>query len=526
MRENAKKNQKNGLEILLIITLLLFSLLFILFFTFPSLDAFAYFNSLDVNSIENTGNFNVISHSIPGFIILLVTISKICLISYDVLLTLPILIIPIILFLFIILKRIVDNIFICAILVLIYLTFISGSIYTLFCHNIGLVLLLSVIFLAFLQLQSFDKDIFKKILIFMLFIVLIISTNFTSYLQTFCIISFLIGLQLIRWIESSQSRSKSRNIQFLMIALIGTVFVLTFNQFFYNEFIPFFRLSLESPSIAGFEKLLSFLFTLPTDPLSAFYRTIPSQITYSYIFSLIFILFSLVISGIIFIYRIIKKRKFIVSEAIIFSLCFSFGLLFIIYFILGQIIIYLIFLLGVLTLGFLFQHTSKSRKIIIVSIMFLILISNTYRDVEVTRIDNVSISGQKDSNFFRFMVPSSKWYINYIVNAENTSGFDNKSTDILTAGYFTFEGLKEKKLIHNYLNIFSKNDLLFLLKSEIVINSDINNSIFIINYKLSEFSTKDWKTYNSWSNYKSNIQKNENLNIIYSSGYIDICTKK
>jgi hypothetical protein len=489
----------------------------ILITTYPTVDDFIFSNINNAVRVASNGHFDAASDRVPGFTSVLVILYEICNIPYEVLVTLPLLIISFVLVFLAILKRSRNSLYpLIAIVCLLY--FCMRPI--LFCHTIGLFMLLVIVFLALLRMENPNHQFATSILI----IVMLISLNYVSYKLTAFGISFISVLYLIEVFEKKiiHLDVDAKNHRFGILAIIGLIFVLSFNQFFYNSFIPTLQ-KFESPFL-GIEKMFSLFFTNQSyDPLSIYYfkgeiGNAPLYIAWMAIIGILLIMFVVVI------YKKIVLREYLSNnEKITLSFGASAGLIFIIYVRLGLAGMGYIILTGLLGCGVLLTVNSKHLRLFAKSSSVLLLAISI--SMLILASQNDDYGGQKDIGHFRYLKSPAKWYVRYAEYDANI--YPKTYTDVLTSGYYWKTALSENKSNTYRPAVFSSNELLFLLDpngNPYRIREANSQNVYIINYKLRRFAIMGWHNINSWSKYRTKIISNPYLNIIYSSGWIATCT--
>jgi hypothetical protein len=487
----------------------------ILLTTYPTVDDFIFSNISNAVRAGNVGHFDVGFDKVPGFTASIIILYEVCKIPYEILLTLPLLLIPFVLVFLAILKRSGGYVY-PLIAVVCLLHFCKHPV--LFCHTIGLLMLLIIVFLAFLRMENTNQQFSISVLIIIMFI----SLNFMSYkLTAFSIffVSFLYIIELYekKFVVQSDAHSDIIRYRFGTLALICLTFVLSFNQFFYKSFIPTLQ-KFESPFL-GIERIFSrFMTNQIYDPLSVYFYKGEMGHASLYITWMAIIGILLIICIVVIFKKIILRENLSINEKTILSFGAAACFIFIIYTRLGKAEIGYILLTGLLGCGVLLTIDSKRCRFFANSSVFLLFLLSISMFILAS-----DYGGQKDMGHFRYLMSPAKWYVSHAKYAEDV--YPNTYTDVLTSGYFLKVALSENEQKAYRPAVFSSKELLFLLEPyENPLHTEESENFYIINYKERRFAIMGWDTINSWSKYKHKINSNPYLNIMYSSGWIDICT--
>jgi hypothetical protein len=466
---------------------------------------------------EVSGSINL-NHVDLGFYILTVILSEISNISYDVLPMLPFLLLPVILLMISILKSICNEKNFNILLILIYLTPSINNRFGFFPHDIGFTISLTIILLTIwcLRIPSFS---YNKPAILFLLILSIISLNHISYKLTFFSIIFFVCLYIIESFEIAtfQSKLNTKKNGFGLIALIGIVYVLSYNQWIYSTFFPRI-MSTPDDRVGGFEKIFLDFFSNKDNLLSEYFFLRPANLLYAQSVWITLILAGVTLCSLIIVSRFIKREKFSFGEKFILALEIPSILVLGIYTFLGFADMGFLILTGIFCYSAIFQKASLIYRRLILLIILIFIILNSYIVIEDVRIQYYS--GQKEIDY-TYLESASKWYsdnlaFEYIYNPRYAI------TDVFTSAYFSKE-LSRRNISSNIPEVFSKPQLLTILKP-------LNNNVFskgilkilIFNYREPTYTILSWDRFKSWSNYKYIIKTNRYINIVYSSNDIDI----
>lgn len=496
--------------------------LFLIVYSYPSTDGFSFLNLLQAGYLENGEILNVFSHSIPGFVALTYIISEVSNIPYNVLLTLPLLIPSIFLLIIAILRRIANNTLLWVLIFFIFVSYVSGSQYTLFCHSIGFVLFLSSILLIIIRLSPVGNLQDQHWAISIALFIIIISLNYISYLHLFFTLATIGAVVLVTRVSDLFKHSfelKKPVVDFVWILSFGIVFILTFNGFFYGTFIS--KITSQSSITSGFDKVFKPFVESGSQDLDKYSLIMPSAVNYAHLISVAILSIGILICCVFIAYKLFRDRKISVSEQIFASIVISYAVVFIIYSIIGQILINLIILIGVLAFALLMFNARGSTKSLVIGAIILVISLNLFSDIVLYNND-FPVTGTKDDNFYNYMEAPAKWYSDNLANQEISGAYSNKATDVFTTGYFMFDGARRDRDISYYPYFFSPDDIRYILNSP-TINPEqkAGSSLYIINYKEHDFSIEGWKIFQSWSKSREVINNNPQLTKIYCTNDVD-----
>lgn len=503
--------------------ILLVSIVMIGFFIFhyPAFNDFIFGNMDNSYLIQKSAH--VAKFNVPGFDVFNTELALISNIPYTILPSLPIPLIPTSLIFFCLLwilykfKRSLDEVFIF-ILALIYLLSDYSTAFVWSPHVAGISLLLMLLFLIVKRIKPDEEK--KKIdgPVSLLIIITLISLNFISYKLTFLALTLMIFLHLLN-VYQDKTNFKSpypfKKTNFTQLILIGSIVALYFNEFFYRTFLPTILEPSETEFSSAniFAKLLHSFSKVTTDSLSPYYFKNLTQLTYANTFFLSTILIIVSFVVILCIIKLIKREKYSYQEFVFSSLIMSTACLFLIYAGLGLPdfgIITIAAFIGFLILKDKLIFKDKTKKLFI-GVLITIIIVSTFA-TGVIRITNNVYSEQRDNNGFVYLNYPSKWIISY--------GDIITKSDILSESYFSLirsqEGSKKK------VTVLSNNEFLEIINENEINKSSLINSNVIINKKIDRFYLSGWNVMNGWKNMEQEINNNNHLNIVYTSGNVDI----
>lgn len=481
-----------------ILLLLLFLLLYFLLRYYPRVGTtFDYWHmATAINIDKNIGT----AQSNIGFYILTIIVSKITGITFEIIPLIPFQLVSLTLFLILLMRNISRHEISILLIIIIITSLYFFDTLMWWSHGIGFIMALTIFYIIILGFHKNHKSIY------IILIMMIISLNYISYKMMFFMLSILIGLRILQKFQS-QLRFPGIN----TVILIGIINALIFNNFFYDTFIPRLRDSQEVATL-GTYKLFSFLIRDVSDPLNEYYLTSPFlYLRYANIIWLLPIALILILASTILFRKLVNKEELSTSDISIFTLIFSGSLILIIYTYLGISDMTFLILSGIIGHMYIYR---KYQKFVIASVLTLLMI-NTYINVEYIRND--LDRGLKDSNFYEYVSVPSEWYI-YHVNKQNPNIY--LISDVFTGGYVSKEFARNDEILA--VSIFEGGQALFILRPEM--SKKMENAMVMINYRLYSISINNWNSLNSWSVYKQKIYDNRYLDVIYSTGDVDIGT--
>jgi len=481
-----------------------------------------------VTAVEGgtSGVFDVSSVSIAGSKIISLATSQITNIPHQELSMLPLLLVPLVLLSATVFRAVFhgDNAYL--LILIAYLLPVSyPPTFTGGCHELGLVLLLSMV--SILLIYSNRSLPLISVTTILLFIALII--NYISYKITFITIIFLLSLfGLIclyhRFPHKNENASGERygivgkpNLSVLGVVLIPVIIGFALNQFFYDSFVPVLENSMHYSS--GLERLLQNLeigapASVDNPSLTPYYDTSSAELYFLAVSRFILIVASLPVFGLIIARKFLRKEKITSNERIFLALTVSATAVLVIYNLLGNFeTTYLVFC-GLMGYGLLYVNLKRFRTHITTAIIVLSVISVGYTCVIIYED---AYAGHRDYNDDSYMYPPYRWVASHF-DLQNT----NLVSDRFTGDYFIFQRYKEKGTKDLGLPSFRTDDLLLLLEPQQVIEGNHRNKYYIINNKLEYFVIDSWYQLKSWELIQDRISHNPHINEIYSTGAIRI----
>lgn len=507
---------------------ILASVSYFLVMDYPEMnDDFEFFHVAKARHVTDTG-FTDVNDPLSGFYVIESVISQITSIPPDYIPRLPLLALPFILIMLSIMVNILDkNIGSASLSVLIIglmtLYIMTGNIPNLkfFAHGVGFVVFLSTIYIVSEAL--YQNNLRPQLSIIL--IIYMIDLNYISYKMTVLSIAFLFSLQILSLIFNKLYNDNNVMKQnFAIIALIGIIYFFTFNFIIYNEFIP---RAVDITQTGGIERMfLMSGFNISGQPeISKYYFQPPNTIAImNSVLLATILLLGIIPAMLIEINKLIKRSEFTICEKIFFSVLMSTGWILLIYMPLGFSEITLLLFPAIF--GYIVLFTTNSKKFVIIIVMILV-IGNVILNTQYMQNDYKQ--GRKDWNNYQYINIPVTWYLeNGFIKNQLT--YRSVRSDVFTTGYIANEmerrNISYKDDIYFSLWHFMPMDIKFLIDHDEnnILENDrfVKNRFIMINYKLKYFITEGWNKFKSWSDIGKGIRSNPYLNIVYSSGDIDI----
>jgi len=483
--------------------------------------------------VERSGHFNFDEDPIPGFTALSVMLSSVLGLRYVSIVALPLLAPLFVFSLAAILRGISiqnppsrhNSLTIFSILAIWMLYF--GTNPTLFCHTIGLALGFVVILLSVLYIQQTEeggRETTPKSSIFLLLILSLIAINVISYKLMFFTILFLTVISITVWLENRISIDNLDDYRHGLtpVILIGVILALSFNWVFYESFIPAIRM-VDQP-MEGLMILLSVFQVGESTPLSQYHFIGESSRIPLYISWGVIVILGLVIVTIVILRKVFRGFELSIGERVIAAFIISSASILVLYNMMGFADMGYLLMGGVLSYFVIVNYCSSRTRGLrnMMLIVILVLLGITVLMNALAIVDD-SYGGNTDRNEFYYLKNPVGWYLEC---------WDYNSpiieTDILTGGYLSMEAVSSGKPDYFAPSPFSTTSLLLILESELH-QSDENNLTSsdyhcMINYRTNYFVAHGWERFQSWSIHIDKVHANQYMNIIYTSGDIDIAT--
>jgi hypothetical protein len=501
-------------------------IVFFYIFYFPSVNDFIYGNmknSMDIITSSHVNNFNA-----PGYDVFNAELSLITNIPLERLPYIPLQLIPIVLFFYCILISLNDTNKNITLIFFISLAYLLSSFSPAFIwapHVAGIILMLMILYLIITRLKNEPNDNNQKS-ISIAIIISISSLIFVSYKLTFFTIAFMTFLQLyyifVNKFKNKKLQFKVRSIKemkpnfnFFTLILISIVITLYFNKFIYKAVIPLI-IDTSNTEFSG-ANVISKLFkqSNPSDILTSFYFKNPYELTTMTTIFLLCVMAILIICTLYLIHKFIRRKKFNLPEIIYIVFIATTFSLNMIYARLGfPDLLYLTMasFIGIIILlqsRDIIKNKKTKTKIIsgIIVLMFIPIVVSG-----IIRVEGDLYSAQRDYNYNEYLSYPSQWLYSHYTKGNSIS------SDVLSYSYFAFlESAKSPKTPIRK-NVISDQNFMNIISG----NTTSSSNYVIINKFIKNFYLTGWSNFNGWSNYEDKIDKNNNLNLIYSSGKVKI----
>jgi hypothetical protein len=440
-------------------------------------------------------------------------IIKICNISFESVNTLPLMLLQITTIFICIFNRLSNSFHITLLLAFsVFLPVRYPGEFILYTHNSGFVLFLSILLLLII----YSDTGIDRIPVSIIMIICIISLNYISYKITFITIFFILSLTLFWKIGKLFDLCLNKEMMnFALVALISIVYVGFFNNFIYERFVPVARIASEAMDL-GYTKIFDSILTDNSNYLSKYYIEGTSSILA--IIRLLLLYMSLLLCGLVFYSKIKNRSKFLSIELTFIALIFASICLLIVYNIIG--LLEMTYLTYSCFIGYAILQrigTSRIKVAANICLIALFIVSIIYAS-EIHSKD--LFFGHVDHNDANYFLPTISW------NLDHFSNDSISSTDVFSYGKFTNIAMKKGNNMRNF-ELIPIDDMLFLLEQNNTLNTNVKvKKMYIINYKLKYFCLSNWYNFKSWIKYKRNLEENEYIDNIYTSGYIDIYPKR
>lgn len=506
-------------ELLGLLLMFLFVMDFYIVFVYPGVSDFDFWHMGISESIEQSGSMRLGDKN-AGFYVLTIIVVNVCEISYTHLPFLPLQLIPLFVGLAALFTGSTRTAATALLCVGAYLTFSANpSQFNWGYHDLGLVLILTLMVAS--KLHRSDHSRKSRLQSTALLMVLIVALNFMSYKMTLVAVIYLASMELLRRIENRRltADTRYRKWSFSTISAFGIVFILSFNEFFYNEFIPVARLSAEDAysHSSGLQKLFFGFSAKSEDPLSSYYIQSSSSLLLEHTLWLVILATGLIWGLYLVLGRMKQKRRISVREEDFIGLLGCAALIMVVYTFLGLSELLLVILVGLL--GYLLlSNVSRNRlvrlSIVAVTAMVALNAISAYQASE----QGIQ-SGQRSHSYFDYVNPAAEWCI-----LSNDPDIVTYTTDVFTLGFIDKAAVEKGFGSDMHLVLFDRGQLQSLLNPDynLTTRNVGSEDIYIINYGLDHFETNGWENYESWSNSHESIDESRLFDVVFSSGDVEI----
>lgn len=459
---------------------------------------------------------------VPAFYTFGAQISLICDFSPEVLLSLPVQLIPHAIILFSLLYKVSGSPIISSTLASIDVcSGITGTAKIFFWpHGLGNILLFSIIILIILLLNS---ERTSRSSLFLCLSASSISLVYLSYNMTaIVLLLLLITIVLITVLQKTPKNNHHLSHQastrtLFTSFLIMSIATLALSKFVYGVFIPTMDAA-QGFEITSLDKfIISYLSpdvsTIPLSPIMVSYDasiSIISGLKYALLAVTVLIFCAL------YIYWVKNNKVLSNVSLIILAFIMTISIYFILRTMIGGIAITLIWLPGLLCIAYLSGKSKRLMRWTSVVIIIVIICTISY----YVAMDDGNLIDQDEYQFSSYRVPV-KWYL------ESSDG-DLAVSDEFTKNFYilyTLEYLMQDDQgisydgVSNQFKIMPIEDVLSLVQLS---NDALDSKYYIINNKLSRMSLNNWIIIQSWSYSSGAIESNHQINKIYSAPQLSI----
>ena len=480
---------------------------------------------LDLIYFGDMPSFSMIGYASFGAIICLVLGF-----SPEILLVMPISIIPLSVIGFVILYRLSKNTLLSTILVgCLYCISYSPSNVLYWIHTVGNILYLTIFLLLIIWFDNKHKNKSYDLVTFLCISILLISLNYVSYDITAIAVLNIFSLTVIvlfLWMRDKyydlHKKYVISNSRIIVLSIISCALIMSLNSFYYS-FINFGD-SMGEVGVSSLDKYLIFASKLigyndftSTSPLTPYYLSDVTGIPFIGALRYIIIVLAILIYGYWLLKIFLGKQGIIHPIDIILS---SVLLGYIVYILIRILVvgsshsIFLITIPGVLILARMtaIKYKPKLGKIgLLFVIIFILLMLVQVSSVSLSKIDE-----PKNLESYKQISEFGAWAYLYSTK--------DMSSDVFTYASICLSSVVDKNPIlsesisSKYSSFVNNDEILSIFDS----NVPPSKRNIIINWHLKQISasTKDWVTLNPWKKYEDEIEYNPNYNIVCSSGFI------
>jgi hypothetical protein len=354
-------------------------------------------------------------------------------------------------------------------------------------------------------------------------IILISAINLTSYKLIFITVCMIASLHILASIQRKADRSKNEiNLRsFAKIVMFSSVIVLAFNFFFYNEFVPTFTLAANSSPALGLTRLLSILNNNEPNPLAQYSSSMPGYMLYESLVRLVLVFCAVIALFLSFFISLKRKNKVDTPTLIATSISIGGIIVFGVYVPLGLAEFAFITFCGLVALT-----VFKTRRLMKVSTVLICCIVLLNAAMAIQAVETGYFVGQKSGGNTVLLGAVTEWYSD--VKGSGNHNCSEITSDVLTRSYWMMACAKEGTInsVSNGVSVFTPDEIKMLLglDPDQVNRSMLFGNVFVINYDEQHFSIMNWQVFKSWSVIGNRLPTITNLDIIYSSGGVEIAT--
>jgi len=495
-----------NLSKLIVIAIVGFYITYI-FWIFPAILDFYYINAIPYDNLLLTHHISDVRTNIAGSQLIIISLMLITGLSHFTIICMPLLLIPLFLLIISIFKKFLNNYHSVLLTISFLLPFASPDLFVAGIHELGFLLYLSLILILIISYKNNKINFFNSLLI--LLIVIIIC--FISYKISALILLFILFLIISEIIKDKWCKDKF-SIQPVHLFLIGLITSIGLNIFFYSAALPYFE-EIEFRDLAFFK-----IAKTDNNPLFDALYGPPDYLFYIGFFRHCLILLVLCSLFLILIHNFIRNKHLNQVEWVFLALLGSSSCLFFIYFILGTLQILYINLVAYVGIC-LFYNSFRNKVKIIKPVIWLLFITGILY-ISLC-INSGYYMGHKSTDEFHYLNSPADWLMNHIAGTK----YSEIKSDVLTTGFMIKKFRSPDRAINIPLNMFTIDDVILIINGNHE-NKNKENNLFVLNNNINYISLPGWYFIKSLSNYNYKIQINDQINVLYSSGLVDIISSK
>lgn len=495
-----------NLSKLIVIAIVGFYITYILWI-FPAILDYYYFGAIPYDNLLLTHHISNVRTNVAGSQLIIISLMLTSGLSHFTIICMPLLLIPLFLLIISIFKKFLNNYYSILLTISFLLPFASPDLFVAGIHELGFILYLSLILILIISYKNNKINFFYSIMILLIIIIIC----FISYKISALILLFILFLIISEIIKNKWCNDKF-SIQSGYLFLIGLISAIGLNIYFYSTALPY----LEEAEFGD----LAFFKIARTDnsPLFDALYGPPDYLLSIGFFRHCLILLVLCSLSLILTHNLIRNKYLNQEEWVFLALLGSSCCLFFIYYILGSFQILYIKLVGCIGICLLYDSFRNKVKIIKPIIWLLFITGILYISL---CINSGYYLGHKSTDEFHYLNPSADWLKNHI---DGTKNLEIKS-DVLTTGFMTKKFQSPDRTANIPLNMFTIDDVILIINGNHE-NKNKENNLFVLNNNINYISLPGWYFIKSLSNYDYKIQINDQINVLYSSGLVDIISSK
>jgi hypothetical protein len=443
----------------------------------------------------------------PGFYAIVAIIFAITDLSKYQFLFFPVLLLPVIVTMFAVLRRFSEDIILSSLLVVGILISGLDGLNTLYIggHGLGRIMLWSTVLLltVFLQSKEYEKKFFLAI------IVIFSSLNYISYnksaefmLLTFWLLIFSYLVYKYKLIEVGHDWLYNRAYHLAAVLIIIAIAVQVHIHTFLEGFLGFFA-GVITENRSGLDLILEMYFesSTGTSPVGDLIISSPSYATELAIIRYLAIVIILLIFVYLTVIKMFNKKYFPGDWIVVASFVSALATFAIIRMSIGHVAVTYAFVPAIFVAACLYKHSHKYefgeylRFILIAFSIVIIIQSSLYYGVH---LHNNSIDHEASYN--DELQISSYWLDSHLSDEIVTDEFSSNMLRL-----YSDDRIDSSRM--------EREEPLFILDR----NGNPTSQYYYINYDVEEVRLGHWQKLQSWSQEKNTINNNEELNKIYST---------